>query len=151
MVKILFICHGNICRSPAAEMVLRELMPEARVDSAATTTEEIGNGIYPPMRRALERRGIPLVPHRARQTVAADYHKYNYIIGMDEENRSDLNWIYHGDPEHKVSLLMEWAGERREVSDPWYTRDFDAALDDIVRGCRALAEKIKRDMKTGKN
>ena len=142
VIRILFICHGNICRSPAAEMVLRTLMPDARVDSAATTTEEIGNGIYPPMRRALERRGIPVLPHTARLTNAGDYRNYDYIIGMDAENRRDLNWIYRGDPDHKVSLLMEWAGESREVSDPWYTRDFDKALDDIERGCRAVAEKL---------
>ncbi len=144
MIKILFICHGNICRSPAAEMVMRTLAPDCAVDSAATTTEELGNGIYPPMRRVLERRGIPLVPHRARQTTAADYGRYDYIIGMDEENRRDLLRIYHGDPEGKVSLLMAWAGEPREVSDPWYTRDFDQALEDIELGCRALAARLAK-------
>ena len=96
------------------------------------------------MRRVLERRGIPLVPHRARQTTAADYGRYDYIIGMDEENRRDLLRIYHGDPEGKVSLLMAWAGEPREVSDPWYTRDFDQALEDIELGCRALAARLAK-------
>ena len=142
MPKILFVCHGNICRSPAAEMVMRTLAGEWAVDSAATTREELGNEIYPPMRRALARRGIPIVPHRARQTTAADYGRYDYIIGMDEENRFDLLRIYHGDPADKISLLMEWAGERREVSDPWYTRDFEKALDDIERGCRALIMRL---------
>ena len=94
MPKILFICHGNICRSPAAQMVLQSMMPDIRVDSAATTCEEVGNGLYPPMRRALERRGIPVVPHTARRTSMADYQKYDYIIGMDAENRDDLRWIY---------------------------------------------------------
>ena len=144
MPKILFVCHGNICRSPAAQMVLRNMMPEVQVDSAATTYEEVGNGLYPPMRRALERRGIPIVPHTARRTSIADYQKYDYIIGMDAENRDNLRWIYHGDPDHKVSLQMEWAGKSCEVSDPWYTRDFDKALDDIEVGCRAVAETLKK-------
>ena len=144
MVTILFICHGNICRSPAAQMVLQYMMPEVQVDSAATTCEEVGNGLYPPMCRALERRGIPIVPHTARRTNMADYQKYDYIIGMDAENRDDLRWIYHGDPDHKVSLLMEWAGKSCEVSDPWYTRDFDKALDDIEVGCRAVAEALRK-------
>lgn len=143
MTRILFICHGNICRSPAAEMVMRALTHDCVIDSAATTYEEVGNGIYPPMRRALERRGIPIFPHRARRTDRSDYDKYDYIIGMDEENRCDLEYIYRGDPQGKISLLMEWAGERREVSDPWYTRDFEKALDDIERGCRALADKLE--------
>ena len=143
MTKILFICHGNICRSPAAEMVLRAMTQGGcLVDSAATTTEELGNELYPPMRRVMAARGIPLTSHRARQTTASDYARYDYIIGMDEENRYDLLRIYHGDPEHKISLLLEWAGEKREVSDPWYTRDFDLALDDIERGCRAITAAL---------
>ena len=143
MPKILFVCHGNICRSPAAEMVMRTLTDHCMIDSAATSYEEIGNGVYPPMRRVLERRGIPVLPHSARLTDRSDYDKYDYIIGMDEENRYDLERIYRGDPQGKISLLMEWAGEKRVVSDPWYTRDFDKALDDIERGCRALAAALK--------
>ncbi|MBQ8092441.1 MAG: low molecular weight phosphotyrosine protein phosphatase [Clostridia bacterium] len=145
MTKILFVCHGNICRSPAAEMVMRKLTAgneEYVIDSAATTTEEIGNEIYPPMRRTLMNHNIPLVPHRARKTTRADYGKYDYIIGMDEENRYDLHRIYGGDPEGKVSLLMSWAGEDAEVSDPWYTRDFDMALQDIMEGCKALYQTL---------
>ena len=145
MIKILFICHGNICRSPAAEMVMRALTPEYEIASAATTTDELGNPLYPPMKRVLDERGIPQVPHYARQTTYQDYRYYDYIIGMDEENRYDLNRIYRGDPDHKVSLLMEWAGEACEVSDPWYTRDFRKALDDIEQGCRALAAKLKAE------
>ena len=145
MLRILFVCHGNICRSPAAAMVMRTLTDHCEIDSAATTYEEIGNDIYPPMRRAMAARGIPILPHRARRTDRSDYGRYDYIIGMDEENRYDLLRIYRGDPEHKISLLMEWAGEAREVSDPWYTRDFEGALDDIERGCRGLAEMIGRE------
>ena len=142
MTKILFICHGNICRSVAAEMVMRALAPGWAVASAATTAEELGNDIYPPMRKVLTERSIPMVHHCARMTRTSDYDKYDYIIGMDEENRADLLRIYHGDPAGKISLLMEWAGESREVSDPWYTRDFNRALNDIERGCRALRNKL---------
>ena len=144
--RILFICHGNICRSPAAEMVMRQLTEKMKdrfqIDSAATTTEEIGNEIYPPMRRSLMNHGIPLVPHRARKTTRSDYSAYDYIIGMDEENRYDLYRIYGGDPDGKVSLLMSWTGSDDEVSDPWYTRNFDKALNDIEKGCKGLLKAI---------
>ena len=142
MIKILFICHGNICRSPAAEMILRGMTDRAEIDSMATSSEELGNGLYPPMRQAMLRRGITLSPHTARQTKRADYARYDYIIGMDRENMWEMKRIYGGDPDGKLSLLLEWAGERREVSDPWYTRDFDQALDDIERGCREINEKL---------
>lgn len=127
-------------------MVMRQLTADMKgrfqIDSAATTTEEIGNEIYPPMRRSLMNHGIPLVPHRARKTTRSDYGAYDYIIGMDEENRYDLHRIYGGDPEGKVSLLMSWAGINDEVSDPWYTRDFDRALSDIEKGCKALLKAL---------
>ncbi|MBR4458506.1 MAG: low molecular weight phosphotyrosine protein phosphatase [Clostridia bacterium] len=142
MIRILFICHGNICRSPAAEIVLREMCRAAgigaEVSSAATTDEEIGNGLYPPMRRALAGAGYPLPEHHARRTMRDDYRLYDRIIGMDEENMDDLLRVYRGDPEGKLSLLMSWAGEAGEVSDPWYTRDFSGALADIERGCRGI-------------
>ena len=148
MIRILFICHGNICRSPAAEMVMKQLTQESHqmytVDSAATTNEEIGNEIYPPMRRTLMNHGISLIPHRARKTTRKDYALYDYIVGMDEENMEDLRAIYGGDPDSKLSMLMSWAGLNTEVSDPWYTRDFDRAFEDIEKGCRAMLKKLEQ-------
>ena len=144
MVKILFICHGNICRSAAAEMVLRQMIREGRIngieaESAAATREEIGNDIYPPMKRALQESGYRCEPHAARQTVREDYGRYDYLIGMDEENLYDMRRIYGGDPEGKISLLRAWAGEPgAEIDDPWYTRNFRGALRQIEAGCRGI-------------
>ena len=149
MLKILFICHGNICRSVAAEMVARKLAEDAGVSeqlffsSAAATTEEIGNDIYPPMKRALLARGYACPRHSARQTTRADYAKYDYIIGMDDENMADMRYIYGGDPQKKLSRLLDWAGMTgASISDPWYTRDFEGALDEIERGCRGLMQTL---------
>ena len=125
-----------------AKKMVRDHEKEAFISSAATTNEEIGNDIYPPMRRELNNRGIPLESRCARKTTKQDYKDYDYIIGMDEENRHDLYRIYGGDPDLKISLLMEWAGEHREVSDPWYTRNFAEAADDIEQGCAALLQQL---------
>ena len=153
--RILFICHGNICRSAAAEVVMNRLIGEAgldgvRAESAAATREEIGNDIYPPMKRALLARGYACPRHAARQTVRADYAAYDYIIGMDGENMADMRYIYGGDPRGKLSRLLDWAGENgANIPDPWYTRDFEGALSAIERGCRGLLEALKyaREMK----
>ena len=149
MIRILFICHGNICRSAAAEMVLRQMteqrrdLPPVQIDSAAATREEIGNDIYPPMKRALQESGYRCEPHAARQTVRADYDRYDYLIGMDTENLYDMRRIYGGDPDGKISLLRAWAGEPgKEIDDPWYTRDFRGALRQIEDGCRGLLQFI---------
>ncbi len=148
-VKILFVCHGNICRSVAAEMIARMLAEEAGVSgqlafsSAAATTEEIGNDIYPPMKRVLLGHGVPCLLHAARQTTRRDYGVYDYLIGMDEENLWDMRRIYGGDPEGKISLMMDWAGfPGRSVSDPWYTRDFERAYRDILQGCEGLINNL---------
>ena len=145
MIKILFICHGNICRSAAAEMVLRQMVAEGRclpaiqVASAAATREEIGNDIYPPMKKALTAAGYVCHPHAARQTTRADYERYDYIIGMDDENMWDMKRIYGGDPDRKLSMLLDWAGQGgQEIDDPWYTRDFSGSLRQIEEGCRGL-------------
>jgi len=148
MVKILFICHGNICRSAAAEMVLKQMAREQgrkdlAVASAAATREEIGNDIYSPMKRALQAAGYHCEPHAARQTTRADYTQWDYIIGMDDENMWDMKRIYGGDPEGKLSLLLSWAGKPgREIDDPWYTRDFSGALRQIEEGCEGLMRSI---------
>ena len=148
MASILFVCHGNICRSPAAEMILRQLAGEAGFPlltaSAATSREELGNGLYPPMRQALLRAGVQISAHTARQVSAVDYQRYSLIIGMDEENMWNLRRLFHGDPEGKLHLLMEWCGEVQEVDDPWYTRDFDRAVEEITLGCRALLGALQR-------
>ena len=144
MTKILFICHGNICRSVAAEMVLKQMVREKglrdwRIASAAATREEIGNDIYLPMKRALAGAGYVCEHHAARQTVRGDYGQWDYIIGMDDENMWDMKSIYGGDPEGKLSLLLDWAGMKgKEIDDPWYTRDFNGVLRQIEEGCEGI-------------
>lgn len=141
MVKILFVCHGNICRSPMAEMVMKELCRkagwEALIDSAATSTEEIGNGIHRGTRRILAEKGIPVEEHFARQMTKADYDRYDTIVGMDEWNRVNMLRILGSDPAGKCRLLLDFCGGG-EVADPWYTGNFEATYRDIDRGCRAL-------------
>ncbi len=151
MTKILFICLGNICRSPMAEAVFGHLAAEAgRTDefvvaSAAVSEEEWGNPIYPPAAAMLRRHGIPYDAARtARQMKASDYQRYDLIIAMDESNIRGIRRITGGDPEDKIHLLLDYAGEHRSVADPWYTRDFETAYDDILRGCRALLESLLR-------
>ena len=148
MTKILFVCHGNICRSAAAEVVLKQMLRERNrkdvaVSSAAATREEIGHDIYPPMKKALEQKGYLCDPHAARQTVREDYRRYDYLIGMDTENLYDMKRIYGGDPEGKISLLRSWAGEPgMEIDDPWYTRDFRGALEQIEAGCTGILRAL---------
>ena len=148
MIRILFICHGNICRSAAAEVVLRQKLRDRRmtdvfVDSAATTREELGNDIYPPMKKALTEKGYVTGRHSARQTVPADYDRYDLLIGMDWENMTDMKRIYGGDLLDKLSLLRSWAGEGdAEIDDPWYTRNFRGALRQIEAGCEGLIGRL---------
>ena len=150
MVKVLFICHGNICRSVAAEMVLRQMVEaegltgRVAAASAAATREEIGNDIYPPMRKALVRAGVTCHPHAARQTTREDARQYDCLVGMDEENLNDMRRIYGPEAEGRISLLWDWAGHPgREISDPWYTRNFDGCLQEIITGCRGLLAALR--------
>ena len=146
--KILFVCHGNICRSPACEFVLKDMVEKAGlkdhffISSAATTEEEIWHGagypVYPPMKEVLNAHGLSCDGKRAVLLKAEDYDSYDYLIGMDSENLYDMKMICGGDPDGKISLLMSWAGENRSVKDPWYTRDFEGAFQDIVVGCQGL-------------
>ncbi len=151
-MRILFVCHGNICRSPMAEMIFREMLSRRglsecfEVDSCATSREEIWNGvgnpIYPPAKRELERHGIPVLPHRARQITREDYEHFDLLLCMDHSNLSALHRLLGEDPQRKIALLMSCAGEDRDVADPWYTDRFDVAYRDIERGCKALLDSL---------
>ena len=142
MVKILFICHGNICRSPMGEYILKDMAArqgrsgEFEIDSAAVTREEIGNPVYPPARRELQRRGVPCGGHRARQVTMADYEKFDRIYYMDRSNARLLARILPANPD-KIRPLLE-----REVADPWYTGDFAQAFEDITEGCKRILEEF---------
>ena len=148
MIKILFICHGNICRSPMAEFVLRDLAEkrglseEVSCASAATSTEETGNPIHPGARRKLAGAGICCSGKRARQITQADYQEYDLLIGMDENNIRNMRRFWHGDPAGKVHLLLEYAGRVESIADPWYTGNFEDTWRDVQEGCRALLRTL---------
>ena len=148
MIKVLFVCHGNICRSPMAEFVMKDLVKKAGRDgefdiaSAATSSEEIGNPVYPQARRKLAEHGLACDGKRARQFTARDYSHYDLIIGMDSANTRSLRRASGGDPEGKVRLLLSYTPHPRDVADPWYTGDFDAAWNDIYTGCQALLNSL---------
>ena len=150
MIRILFICHGNICRSAAAEMIMRDILRRnhmenaVHVSSAATSLEEIGNDVYPPMKSTLAAHRVPCHPHSARRMTQRDYEDNDILIGMDRENIRNMERIAGGDPGDKIHYLMEYAGKPgQEVSDPWYTRDFETAFQDILEGCEGLLSVLK--------
>lgn len=152
MNRILFICHGNICRSPMAEAVMRHLVKEAGaarsyfIDSAATSREELGNPIYPPAKRTLAAHGIPSGDHTARQMTRADYDGFDLLIGMDHRNLANMRRIAGRDPESKICLLLAYAGRPEdEVADPWYTGDFEATFRDVLAGCLGLLAALGTD------
>ena len=158
MTKSLFICHGNICRSPMAEFIMKHLVSQAgrsdefEIASAAVSTEEIGNDIYPPAKRMLVTKGVPFTRRAARQMTRADYAYYDYIVCMDQSNLRWMNYIIGEDTEHKVSLLKQWFyGELNaqmvndqmvNISDPWYTGDFTKAYSDILEGCQGMLKQL---------
>ena len=131
MTKILFVCHGSICRSPMAEFIFGDLVKKAnleasfQIESAAVSREELGNPVYPPARRVLAAHGIFCGSHRARQITKGDYAAFDYLIGMDRENLSGMRRVFGADPEGKLRLLLSFAGKDRDVADPWYTDDFE--------------------------
>ena len=149
MLKILFVCHGNICRSPMAEFVLKDMAREygledsIAVASAATSTEEIGNPVDPRTVAVLRSAGIQCGGKRARQMVKGDYAQYDHLIGMDHMNVRNMRIIAGGDPEGKISRLLDFTDAPRDIADPWYTGDFNATYNDVCAGCRALLEKLK--------
>ena len=150
MYRILFVCHGNICRSPMAEFVMKDIVKKAGrsdefyIASCATSTEEIGNPVHHGTRRKLAEVGISCDGKRAVQLTKSDYNKYDYIIAMDEMNIRNIMRIIKSDPEGKVSLLLSHAGMSGSIADPWYTGDFDTTYEDVDAGCLALVEHLKR-------
>ena len=148
MNKILFVCHGNICRSPMAEFVMKDLVRKAgregefEIESAATSTEEIGNEVYPPAKRKLAEHDISCKGKTARQMTRRDYDRFDLLIGMDSANIRNMNRICGGDPEMKIHQLMDYTDEPRDVADPWYTGNFEATWRDVLEGCQCLLELL---------
>ena len=148
MIRILFICHGNICRSPMAEFILKDMTAKRGISdnfyiaSAATSTEEIGNPVHPGTRNKLARYGISTAGKHAMQMQRSDYQKYDYIVGMDRWNYKNMLRIVGEDSQHKISLLLDYTDHPRDVADPWYTGDFDKTYEDIVSGCEGLLNHI---------
>ena len=149
MKKILFVCHGNICRSPMAEFVMKDLVQKAGltdhfyIESAATTTEEIGNEVYPPAKRKLAEHGISCKGKKARQMTRSDYQRFDLLIGMDDWNIRNMTRIAGGDPEGKIHKLLDYTARKGDVADPWYTGDFDATWRDVTEGCRELLKSLE--------
>lgn len=148
MISILFICHGNICRSPMCESIMthlinqRNLTTHFKIASAATSREEIGNPPHYGTVNKLREAGIPLNPHRAIQMTRQDYGNYDYLIGMDDWNIKNMQRITGGDPLHKMYKLLEFSGSTRDIADPWYTGNFDVTYSDIVEGCEAFLNSL---------
>ncbi len=148
MKKILFVCHGNICRSPMAEFVLKRMVKDGKneadylIESAATSTEEIGNPVHSGTRRILAANGVCTEGKYAVQIKKSNYEKYDYIIGMDAQNVQNIKKVCGGDPENKISRLLDWTNFPRDIADPWYTGNFEQTYTDICEGCRQLLEKI---------
>ena len=149
MTKILFVCHGSICRSPMAEFVMKDLVQKARlasqfhIESAATSREEIGNPVYPPARRKLAEHGISCEGHAACQLTAQDYEEYDLLIGMEGANLKNMQRICGGDPAGKMHRLLDYTDRPGDVADPWYTGDFEATWRDVSTGCQGLLASIQ--------
>ncbi len=155
MIKVLFVCWGNICRSPMSEFIFKDMVKKAgledefHIESRATHTDEIWNGkgnpVYPPAKRKLAEHGISCEGKRAQLLIKEDYLNFDYIIGMDELNRKWMPIRLGGDPDNKISLLMDYTNNPRSVADPWYTGDFETTYRDIVEGCKGLLGKLTKE------
>ena len=148
MIKILFVCHGNICRSPMAEFVMKDMVKKAGLEnkfeiaSAAVSAEELGNGVYPPARRKLAEHGLSCAGKTARQMTKADYTRWDYLVCMDGSNLRRMQRICGGDRDGKMSLLLDFTDHPRDVADPWYTGDFEATWQDVCEGCEGLLRHL---------
>ncbi len=148
MIKMLMICHGNICRSTMAEFVFKDMIKkigrekEFYVESAGTSREELGNDTHYGTKKKLKEMGVPVTERRARQVTPKDYENFDYLVCMDNNNRRNLNRIIGKDYENKVCLLLEFANSTKEIADPWYTGNFDKTYTDIVAGCKGIAEQL---------
>ena len=150
MTRILFICHGNICRSPMAEFIMKDLVKKAGLETqfhieSAASTEEIGNPVYPPARRKLSEHGIDCTGKTARQRTNSDYDKFDLLIGMDRANLRNMHRICGGDFANKPHLLMDYTDRPGDVADPWYTDDFETTWRDVLAGCRGLLDICKEN------
>lgn len=149
MFKMLFVCHGNICRSPMAEFVMKDLVKKAglesqfHIESAATSTDAIGSPVYSPARRKLAEHGISCTGKTARQLTRSDYNKYDLLIGMDRANLRNMQRICGGDSDGKIHLLMEFTDRPGDVADPWYTDDFETTWRDVLEGCQRLLSQLR--------
>lgn len=152
MIKIMFVCHGNICRSPMAEFIFKDMLVKQSISdrfyisSSATSSEEIWNGIgnpvYPPARKELAKHGISCEGKRAVQLTESDYDKYDYFVAMDDNNIRNMIRIFGGDNKNKISKLMDYTSRKGDVADPWYSRHFDIAYRDIYDGCSGLLKEM---------
>ncbi len=149
--RLLFVCHGNICRSPMAEFIMKDIVEKEgladcfEIASAATSTEEIGNPVYPPARRKLAEHGIGCAGKTARQVTKSDYRYYDLLICMDENNMRNIHRLLGGDPDDKIHKLLDYTSRPGDVADPWYTGNFDATWRDCLDGCRALLDRYKNE------
>lgn len=150
MTKVLFVCHGNICRSPMAEFVLKDMVEKRNIadrfhiESAATSREEIGNPVHTGTRNKLAQYGISTAGKYARQVTKKDYKEYDYLLVMDDRNVTNIKKITGEDKDKKIYKLLEFAGSKRDIADPWYTGNFDVTYDDIVEGCEAFLDYIEK-------
>ena len=153
MIRVLFVCHGNICRSPMSQYVLQDMVnkshrsAEFEIASAATSTEEIGNPVYPPARRKLAEHGISCAGHHARQMTRCDYDYYDYLIVMDNWNLRNIRRFVPKDTKGKVYMLRDFTDHPGEIADPWYTGDFETTYQQIVEGCQGLLQYIDKNEK----
>ena len=153
MIKVMFICHGNICRSPMAEFVMKDLVKKKgvadlfEIASCATSREEIGNPVYPPVRKLLGSLGISCEGKTAVQLTAHDYDLYDYIIAMDDMNLRNIDRIITSNPDDKISRLLDFTDTPGNIADPWYTDDFETTYRDVLKGCQGLLAYIESDMK----
>ena len=153
MIRVAFCCHGNICRSTLSQSVFAYMVNDLGIgdkiyiDSFATSREEIGNPPHHGTVSILKQKGIPLVPHRAKQITFEDYKNFDYVIGMDQMNIRNLNRMLNNDPDEKIYKFLTFAGSGRDIADPWYTHNFDETYQDVVTGCKAFLEYLEKEGK----